>query len=45
MIYEWVYKRKMKFNSDLSKQAQEIIFSEKVSKFSRRDIHFDNNPV
>ena len=35
----------MKFNPDLSKQAQEISFSKKVSKFCRPDIHFDNNPV
>ena len=35
----------MKFNPDLSKQAQEIIFSRKVSKSFGPDVHFDNNPV
>ena len=32
-------------NPDLSKQTQEIIFSMKVSKSFRPDVHFENNPV
>ena len=45
MIYDWVYQWKVKFNPDLCKQAQEIIFSRKVSKSFRLDVHFENNPV
>ena len=45
VIYEWIYQWKMKFNSDLSKQAYETIFSRKVSKSFRPDVHFDSNPV
>ena len=41
VIYDWVYQWKIKFNPDLSKQAQEIIFSRKVSKSFRPDIHSD----
>ena len=35
----------MKFNPHLSKQAQEIIFSRKVSKSFGPYVHFDNNLV
>ena len=35
----------MKFHTDLSKQAQEIMFSRKVSKSFGPDVHFDNNLV
>ena len=35
----------MKFNPNPSKQAQEIIFSRKVSKPFCPDVHFDYNPV
>ena len=45
VIYDWVYQWKMKFNPDLCKQAQEIIFSRRVSKSFRTDFHFENNPV
>ena len=44
-IYEWAYQWKMKFNPVPSKQAQKIVFSRKVSKPFRPDVHFDNNPV
>ena len=44
-IYECTYQRKIKFNSDASKQAQEIIFSRKVSKPFHSDGYFNNNPV
>ena len=45
LICDWAYQWKIKFNSDLSKQAQEIIFSRKVSKSFGPDVHFGNNPV
>ena len=35
----------MKFNPNPSKQAQEIIFSRKVSKPFCPGVHFDYNPV
>ena len=39
-IYERAYQWKVKFNPVPSKQAQEVVFSRKVS-----NVHFDNNPV
>ena len=44
-ISEWVYKWKMLFNSDLNKQAQEVIFSRKLNKSSHSKISFNNAPV
>ena len=44
-IYGWVYQWKVKFNPDLCKQAQEIIFSRKVSNSFLPDVHFENNRV
>ena len=44
-ISEWVYKWKMPFNSDLNKQAQEVIFSRKLNKSSHPKIFFNNAPV
>ena len=41
-ISEWVYKWKMPFNSDLNKQAQEVIFSRKFNK-SFHTKFFSNN--
>ena len=35
----------MKFNPGASKQAEEIIFSKKVSKPFHPDVYFNNNPV
>ena len=34
----------MSFNPDLSKQAQEFIFSRKLQKISHPSIYFNNNP-
>ena len=41
-IFEWDYKSKMSFNTDLNKQAQEIIFSRKLSKSSHPKIFFND---
>ena len=45
-ISEWVYTWKMPFNSDLNKQAQEVIFSRKLKKpLLKKPIVFNNAPV
>ena len=44
-ISEWAYKWKMLFNTDLNKQAQEVIFSRKLNKSSHLKIFFNNAPV
>ena len=41
----WAYKWKMNFNPDLSKQAQEVIFSRKTVKVSHPSITFNTAPV
>ena len=35
----------MSFNPDRSKQAQEVIFTRKVKKFTHPPIFFNNEPV
>ena len=35
----------MSFNPDLSKQAQEVIFSLKLQKMNHPSIYFNNNPI
>ena len=35
----------MAFNPDLSKQAQEIVFSRKTHKISHLKLNFNNSPV
>ena len=42
---EWAYKWKMIFNPDLSKQAQEVIFSRKANKISHPTTTFYTVPV
>ena len=42
---EWAYKWKMIFNPDLSKQAQEVIFSRKTNKISHPTTTFNTVPV
>ena len=42
---EWTYKWKMIFNPDLSKQAQEVIFSRKTNKINHPTITFNTVPV
>ena len=44
-ISEWAYKWKMSFNSDLNKQAWEVIFSRKLNKPSHPKIVFNSAPV
>ena len=44
-ISEWVYKWKMIFNPDISKQAQEVIFSQKTNKISHTTTTFNTVPV
>ena len=44
-ISHWAYKWKMNFNPDLSKHAQEVIFSRKAVKVSYPSIIFNTAPV
>ena len=44
-ISEWAYQWKMAFNLDISKQAQEVIFSRKSVKASHPAVFFDDIPV
>ena len=42
---QWAFQWKMSFNSDLSKQAQEVIFSRKLKKICNPSLCFNNNNV
>ena len=44
-ISEWVVQWKMNFNPDPSKQAQELLFSRKISSKPYPSLYFDDNPV
>ena len=44
-INNWAFQWKMSFNSDLSKQAQEVIFSRKLQKSTHPTLSFNNNEV
>ena len=44
-ISQWVYQWKMSFNPDVSKQAQEVIFSGKKSTNNHPVIFFNNLPI
>ena len=44
-ISEWMFQCKMAFNPDLSKQAQQILFSRKTHKISHSKLNFNNSPV
>ena len=44
-ISEWVFQWKMSFNSDCSKQAQEVVFSRKIQKTCHPSIYFNNKLV
>ena len=44
-ISQWSHKWKMSFNPDVSKQAQEVIFSRKQAKSVHPDLVFNNTPV
>ena len=41
-ISDWVFQWKMSFNLDLSKQAQEVIFSRKLKNVSHPPLVFNN---
>ena len=44
-IAEWAHQWKMSFNPDLNKQAQEVIFSRKMTKSSHPQVFFNDIPV
>ena len=44
-VLDWAYKWKMIFNPDLSKQAQEVIFSRKTNKINHPTTTFNTIPV
>ena len=44
-ISEWASQCKMAFNPDLSKQAQEIVFSRKTHKINHPKLNFNNLPI
>ena len=44
-ITHWAYQWKMSFNSDITKQAQEIIFSRKKNNTSHPSLYFNNTPI
>ena len=44
-VSDWAYQWNMSFNPDLSKQAQELIFSQKASRVDHAVVTFNNSPV
>ena len=44
-ITNWAFQWKMIFNPDLSKQAQEVIFSRKIKKLLHPTLLFNNIPL
>ena len=44
-ISEWAIQWKMNFNPDPSKQAQELLFSPKISSKPYPSLYFNGNPV
>ena len=45
MIQQWAYQWKMSFNPDLSKQAQEVLFSRKRVQVNHPDLYFNGSVV
>ena len=45
LVTEWVFRWKMSFNPNPSRQAQEVIFTRKVKKVVHPPIFFSNKPV
>ena len=43
-ISDWAFQWKMRFNADLKKQAQEVIFSRKINKIDP-SLYFNDNLV
>ena len=44
-ISNWAYQWKISFNPDPLKQAQEVIFSHKITKTNHPTLFFNDNPV
>ena len=44
-ISKWAYQWKMSFNPDITKQAQEVIFSQKSKKTDHPTVYFNHAPV
>ena len=44
-ISKWACQWKMRFNSDLNEQAQEVIFSRKLNKPADPNLTFNNSQV
>ena len=44
-LFEWTHKWKMSFNPDVSKQAQEVIFSRKEAQSVHPDLVVNKTPV
>ena len=44
-ISQWAYQWKMMFNPDVSKQAQEVVFSRKGITMNHATVYFNNDPV
>ena len=44
-ISNWAFQRQMRFNPDLNKQAQEVIFSRKINKIDHPPLYFNQNLV
>ena len=45
LINKWAYEWKTSFNPDVTKQAQEVIFSRKTSKYNHPNLRFNNSIV
>ena len=45
LINKWAFQWKMSFNPDITKQAQEVLFSRKTSKTIHPDLTFNNSVV
>ena len=44
-ISKWTYQRKISFNPEITKQAQEVVFSRKSQKLTHPRVYFNNSPV
>ena len=44
-IHDWVYKKKMPFNSERAKPAQEVIFSWKTKNITYPNLYFKGLPI
>ena len=44
-ISNWAYQWKMSFNPEVTKQAQEVVFSRKSQKVTHPTVYFNNSPV